>query len=369
MPTAPDLLVYAELRYRGTGQALEAADLLLPTGAGRCHGLSPPFFLLVTDLERGLRALGVPFAVIGALVPELLLDVRPVRMTNDADVTVAVESLADFEALKDRLSVFGFTRTTSRTGCGPPHQVDASTSCPSVTPLLQAGVSSCKETAPQHGRLRTRRAQRHRHGDRRRPDVAVDSAAALRAPQAGGISDRTAPKDLAGVFHCLQHYLEDDERRTAPNTTVPACHLNTPARTAGRRWSSVPRSAAASETIARVLDRFVDSDAEVVATSCASRAEYHRGRGRLDVFEHFRGPGEVSGCDSRRADTSPNTPQESQACRTPACRTGRHTRCSCRGRAEARRCHGGVRGRRRRPGSAGSSGSPGISTQARTRPC
>ena len=27
---APDLLTYAELRYRGTGQALEAAELLLP---------------------------------------------------------------------------------------------------------------------------------------------------------------------------------------------------------------------------------------------------------------------------------------------------------------------------------------------------
>ena len=29
-PVAPDLLTYAELRYRGTGQALEAAELLLP---------------------------------------------------------------------------------------------------------------------------------------------------------------------------------------------------------------------------------------------------------------------------------------------------------------------------------------------------
>jgi hypothetical protein len=30
IPVAPDLLVYAELRYHGTGQALEAAELLLP---------------------------------------------------------------------------------------------------------------------------------------------------------------------------------------------------------------------------------------------------------------------------------------------------------------------------------------------------
>jgi hypothetical protein len=30
LPVAPDLLAYAELRHRGTGQALEAAELLLP---------------------------------------------------------------------------------------------------------------------------------------------------------------------------------------------------------------------------------------------------------------------------------------------------------------------------------------------------
>jgi hypothetical protein len=34
LPVAPDLLAYAELRYRGTGQALEAADLLLPRVLG-----------------------------------------------------------------------------------------------------------------------------------------------------------------------------------------------------------------------------------------------------------------------------------------------------------------------------------------------
>lgn len=34
IPAAPDLLAYAELRYRGTGQATEAADLLLPRVLG-----------------------------------------------------------------------------------------------------------------------------------------------------------------------------------------------------------------------------------------------------------------------------------------------------------------------------------------------
>jgi hypothetical protein len=34
LPMAPDLLAYAELRYRGTGQALEAAGILLPAVIG-----------------------------------------------------------------------------------------------------------------------------------------------------------------------------------------------------------------------------------------------------------------------------------------------------------------------------------------------
>ena len=73
--------------------------------------IEPGLVPVVTDLERGLRELSIPFAVVGALVPELLLDARPARMTNDADVTIVVQSLADFETLKDRLADFGFTRT------------------------------------------------------------------------------------------------------------------------------------------------------------------------------------------------------------------------------------------------------------------
>jgi hypothetical protein len=34
LPLAPELLAYAELRYRGTAQALEAADMLLPALVG-----------------------------------------------------------------------------------------------------------------------------------------------------------------------------------------------------------------------------------------------------------------------------------------------------------------------------------------------
>ncbi len=50
--------------------------------------IEPGLVPVVTDLERGLRELRIPFGIVGALVPELLLDARPARMTNDADVTV-----------------------------------------------------------------------------------------------------------------------------------------------------------------------------------------------------------------------------------------------------------------------------------------
>jgi predicted nucleotidyltransferase len=73
--------------------------------------VDPSLVPVVVDLECGLRELGIPFGIVGALVPELLLDVRPHRMTNDVDVAVVVEELADFDLLKGGLADYGFTRT------------------------------------------------------------------------------------------------------------------------------------------------------------------------------------------------------------------------------------------------------------------
>ena len=70
--------------------------------------IEPALVPVVIDLERGLRELGVPFAIVGALVAELLLDARPRRVTTDADVAVLVASFADFDALKGRLAAYGF---------------------------------------------------------------------------------------------------------------------------------------------------------------------------------------------------------------------------------------------------------------------
>lgn len=75
--------------------------------------IEPGLVPVVTDLERGLRELSIPFGIVGALVPELLLDARPARMTNDADVTVVVQSIADFETLKDRLAARSFMHPAS----------------------------------------------------------------------------------------------------------------------------------------------------------------------------------------------------------------------------------------------------------------
>ena len=50
--------------------------------------------------------MNVGFCIVGALVAELQPDATPRRMTNDADALVGVESLADFERLKDGLADF-----------------------------------------------------------------------------------------------------------------------------------------------------------------------------------------------------------------------------------------------------------------------
>ena len=73
----------------------------------------------LSDLARGLRALQIDFCIIGALVPELLLGVTPPRLTNDADATVILDSLADFEQLKERLGEFGFASVGAEEGLEP----------------------------------------------------------------------------------------------------------------------------------------------------------------------------------------------------------------------------------------------------------
>jgi predicted nucleotidyltransferase len=251
--------------------------------------LEPLLLAAVTDLERGLRTLGVPFAVVGALVPELLLDARPTRMTNDADAAVIVESLADFETLKDRLADFGFTRTAvthrilHRTGGRVDLLPFSDTIAPDGRlelegdrPINMAGfehvVPSAIATAIDGGLTL--------------PLIPLPLYGLLKVV---AFNDRREPKDLAGVFHCLQHYLDDDERRYGaehngagvPFEYTGAYLLGV----AGRAFLSP----ALSETVTGVLNRFTDADADVVGVVLRERGwMLFEDEERLNVFEHFQ---------------------------------------------------------------------------------
>lgn len=251
--------------------------------------LEPVLLPAVTDLDRGLRTLGVPFAVVGALVPELLLDVRPARMTNDADVTVVVESLADFETLKDRLADFGFVRTRAA------HRMRHHSG--GLIDLLPFSPGLALE-----GRLELEsdlvlNMAGFEHVVPSAVDVVLDSGPTLPVVplplyallKLVAFSDRKASKDLAGVFHCLRHYLEDDERRYGaehegagvPFEYTGAYLLGIDGQLfLGRQLS---------QAVEAVLDRFADSDSELVALVAREHGRIAiEEEDRADVFAHFR---------------------------------------------------------------------------------
>src|SRR5690606_25846883 len=138
--------------------------------------------------------------------------VRPPRMTNDADVTVTVESLAEFETLKDRLADFGFARTRVpyRLRHHSGGRVDILPFGPDIAPdgrlELEADpvrhLAGVGHVVPRAGRVALGIGPSL-------PLVPLPRDALLKLVAFG---DRKAAKDLAGVFHCLRHYL-DDERR------------------------------------------------------------------------------------------------------------------------------------------------------------
>jgi len=243
--------------------------------------IEPDLIPVVTDLERGLRELGIPFGVIGALVPELLLDAPPPRMTKDADVTVAVESLADFEALKDRLGDYGFARARL------PHRMQHR-----AGGLLD--ILPFSEAIAPDGRLQLEDGFVFNMAGFSYviPNVIstpIDGGPALPLTplplyallKLVAFSDRKDPKDLAGVLHCLEHYLEDDDRRYAvehesegvPFEYTCAYLLGVD----GRPFLDE----SLSRTAVMVLDRFSNQDADVVLIVT-------REKGRLVVEDEYR---------------------------------------------------------------------------------
>lgn len=250
--------------------------------------LDPALLPVVADLDRGLRALRIPFAVVGALVPELLLEARPTRMTNDADVTVMVETLANFESLKARLADFGFARTGAshrmrhhsggRVDLLPFSDAIAPDGRLELQPDLVLNMVGFGQVVPSA------------------IEVAIDEGPTMPlAPlplyvllKLVAFDDRKAPKDLAGIFHCLQHYPEDDERRYGAEYDGGGIPFEyTGAYLLGVDGQSFlePRL---SEVAIRVLDRFNDPASDVVGIVARERGwsviEDHV---RIDVFENF----------------------------------------------------------------------------------
>jgi predicted nucleotidyltransferase len=251
--------------------------------------IEPTLVPVVTDLDRGLRELGIPFGIVGALVPELLLDARPARMTNDADVTVVVQSLADFETLKNRLADFGFTRTRL------PHRMQHRSG--GLVDLLPFSESIAPDGRLQleegfvfnmagFGQVVPNALPTVIEGGPTLPLAPLPLYALLKLV---AFSDRKQSKDLAGVFHCLQHYLEDDERRYGvehqgegvPYEYTCAYLLGAD----GRRFLDKPLR----DAVAGVLDRFSDPDADVIGVIAREKGRVLiEDDERAQIFEHFR---------------------------------------------------------------------------------
>ncbi len=251
--------------------------------------IDPTLLPVVADLARGLRELKVPFGIVGALVPELLLDTRPARMTNDADVMVVVQTLAEFDALKDQLALYGFerTRVVHRLRHRGGGFVDILPYSESIAPgeRLQLGeglvlnmagfrhvVSQAVPTAIEDG-----------------PTLPLASLPLYTLLKLVAFSDRRAPKDLGGVLHCLEHYLEDDERRYGvefDGAGVPYEYTCAHLLGLDARLLLDP---SLGQTVRSVLDRFDDPDAPVVGLAITDgHRRWADDDRRAQVFELFR---------------------------------------------------------------------------------
>ena len=248
-------------------------------------GLDPALMPVVSDLTRGLQELGIPFGIVGALAPELLLDARPDHGTNDADV----ESLADFDRLKDRLADYGFTRThlPHRLQRGDGGWVDILPFSEAIAPdgyleleeglvLNMAGFGQVVPNAvsvPIDGG----------------PTVPVAPLPLYVLLKLVAFNDREQTKDLAGVVHCLEHYLEEDDRRYDTDHNgegVPyECTCAYLVGVDARSFLDEP----VSDATKSVLDRFDNQDAIVIGEVIQETGRFPvEDERRGEVFELFR---------------------------------------------------------------------------------
>jgi predicted nucleotidyltransferase len=251
--------------------------------------LEPGLLRVLTDLERGLRELGFPFAIVGALVPELLLEARPARMTNDADVMVVIDSLADFDALKDRLADYGFSRTRS------PHRLQhRAGGVVDILPFSEA-MAPAGRLELEEGLVLNTAGFAHVAPNAievsiaEGPTVPVAPVPLYVLLKLVAFTDRKAPKDLGSVLHCLEHYLEGDDRRyDADHDGAGVPYEYTCAYLLGidgRPFLDAPLR----QVVTTLLDRFDEPDADVVRIAIAEKGRlYVDDEERTKAFDLFR---------------------------------------------------------------------------------
>jgi predicted nucleotidyltransferase len=174
--------------------------------------LDPVLVAALTDLVKGLENLGARFCVIGALVPQFLLNESPRRLTNDADAVVAVETLEAFEQLKEQLRRFHFapTRLPFRLRHDAGGVVDILPYGNALAPddILRLGIDLTFNVAG-FGQLFDSAVLVETFG----LTIPVAPIPLYVLLKLAAYKDRKAPKDLGSVLHCLRYYEEEAERR------------------------------------------------------------------------------------------------------------------------------------------------------------
>ncbi len=251
--------------------------------------IEPSLVPVVFDLERGLRELGIPFGIVGALVPELLLNTSPPRKTYDVDVVAVVAAIPDFEAVKDRLGEYDFSRTSTpyRLQHRDGGRVDILPVSEGIAPSgrlnlgdgFDLNMAGFEYVVPNAILIAI-------EGGPTLPVAPLPLYALLKLV---AFTDRKAPKDLGSVLHCLEHYLEDDDRRYdaefngqgVPYDYTCAFLLGVD----GRRFLDAPLR----QAVTSILNRFDDPYADVVGLATGEKGRlYVDDEGRSQTFERFR---------------------------------------------------------------------------------
>jgi predicted nucleotidyltransferase len=253
--------------------------------------VDPLVLTILSDLTRGLRTLEIDFCIIGALVPELSLSIPPRTLTNDADATVVLDTLAEFEELKRELAEWGFAATASPhrlthrsggyTDLIPYSEAMAPRGYLDLTPDVRFNVAGFEKIVPNA--------------------IPIPVAPGLEVPVAPlplyvllklvAFSDRLQTKDLTGVLHCLRHYAADDDRRYGlehAKTPVPFEYTSAYLLGQDGRRHGDPR---VRDSVGPVLGRFDSRDAPIVARVAREERRVHFDvdeEGEIEIYELFR---------------------------------------------------------------------------------